>query len=71
MSAQPLDFAARMWRGATAMITMQEDEIGGQIERIGKELADIIAFVHDPAEQAMFSETDTPDDIEPKMIDDE
>ncbi|MFQ5958245.1 MAG: c-type cytochrome, partial [Alphaproteobacteria bacterium] len=43
----PFDFAARMWRGAAAMIALQEEAMGAQIEFTGDELADIIAFVHD------------------------
>jgi len=57
------DFAARMWRGANAMIMMQEDELGEQIEMSGEELASIIAFVHDADEQAKFSEDDIPENI--------
>lgn len=59
----PFEFAARMWRGASAMVMMQEEELGGQIELTGQELADIIAFAHDPEEQAKFSEADIPADI--------
>jgi mono/diheme cytochrome c family protein len=51
-----LDFVARMWRGAEAMIFMQQQELGVQIEFTGQELADIIAFVHDPREPQKFSE---------------
>ncbi len=61
------DFAAKMWRGAPAMIAMQEDEMGGQIELSGDELAAIIAFVHDADEQAKFSQADIPHDIEEMM----
>ncbi len=61
------DFAARMWRGAPAMIAMQEDELGGQIELNGEELAAIIAFAHDPKEQAKFSEADVPEKFLKKL----
>ncbi len=61
------DFAARMWRGAPAMIAMQEEELGEQIELTGEELAAIIAFVHDGEEQAKFSQADIPHDIEELM----
>lgn len=61
------DFAAGMWRGAAAMIMMQEDELGAQIELTGAELAAIIAFVHDADEQAKFSQADIPHDIEEMM----
>jgi mono/diheme cytochrome c family protein len=55
-----LDFVARMWRGAEAMIFMQQQELGVQIDFTGQELADIIAFVHDPEERRKFSEEDFP-----------
>jgi cytochrome c551/c552 len=55
-----LDFVARMWRGAEAMIFMQQQDLGAQIDFTGQELADIIAFVHDPEEQRKFSEEDVP-----------
>jgi mono/diheme cytochrome c family protein len=52
----PLDFVARMWRGAEPMIFMQQQELGVQIDFTGQELADIIAFVRDPSERRKFSE---------------
>ena len=52
----PLDFVARMWRGAEPMIFMQQQELGVQIDFTGQELADIIAFVRDPRERRKFSE---------------
>jgi len=63
----PFDFAARMWRGADAMITLQEAEIGFQIEIDGDELADITAFAHDIGEQRKFSESDIPRSIRRMM----
>ena len=63
----PFEFAARMWRGAGAMVALQEDELGGQIDLTGEELADIIAFVHDAAEQTRFSMSDVPEEIEEMM----
>jgi cytochrome c len=57
------DFAANMWRGAAAMIMMQEDELGEQIELSGEELAAIIAFIHDEDEQKLFSKDDIPEEI--------
>ena len=52
----PLDFVARMWRGAEPMIFMQQQELGVQIDFTGQQLADIIAFVRDPRERRKFSE---------------
>ena len=63
----PFDFAARMWRGAEAMVELQRDELGEVIELEGEELASIIAFVHDAEEQAKFSEADIPEEIEAMM----
>ena len=56
------EFAARMWRGAGAMIAMQEDEaFGGQIELSGQELADLVAFAHDEKEQAELTADQIPE----------
>ncbi len=59
----PFDFAAKMWRGAAVMIAVQEEALGYQIEFTGQELANIIAFVHDDAEQHKFTEADIPSEI--------
>jgi len=64
----PFDFAARMWHGAPAMIAMQQHELGHQIQFTGDELADIVAFAHDAAEQAKFSKKDIPPDITKMMM---
>ncbi len=56
----PFEFTAKMWRGAEAMLYLQREELGEQIEFTGDELADIIAFVHHPEEQKKFSEADIP-----------
>lgn len=45
------EFAARMWRGAEAMVMMQQQLFGEQTQITGQELADIIAFAHSEAEQ--------------------
>ncbi len=63
----PFDFAARMWRGAAAMVELQEEELGEQIDLSGQELADVIAFVHDASEQAKLSEDDIPKSIAAMM----
>lgn len=56
----PFEFAAKMWRGAEAMIYLQREELGEQIELTGIELSDIIAFAHHDDEQKNFSEADIP-----------
>jgi mono/diheme cytochrome c family protein len=67
----PFDFFAKMWKGAEPMIAMQNDELGGQIEFTGQDLADIVAFVHNAAVQKTFSEDDIPADIKEHMQGDE
>lgn len=54
----PFDFAAKMWRGAPAMIAAQEGAFNSQIMFNGQELANIIAFVHDHRAQHLFTEAD-------------
>ena len=56
------EFTARMWRGAGAMIAMQEDEqFGGQIELSGQDIADLVAFTHDEDEQAHLTVDQIPE----------
>ena len=55
------EFAARMWRGAEAMIALQEDLLGEVISLNGQELADLVAFAHDEAEQARLTEDQIPE----------
>ena len=52
------------------MIVLQEMELGYQIEFTGQELANIVRFLHDPEEQARFSEDDIPELIRDWMVDD-
>jgi len=55
------DFAARMWRGAPAMIELQEMDLGYQIRLTGDELAHLAAFANDPAEQKKLLEEQVPE----------
>jgi mono/diheme cytochrome c family protein len=57
----PLDFAARMWRGSMAMAILQSSELGYQIDLTGAEIADLAAFAATLSEQATFSEADIPE----------
>ncbi len=58
---EPLEFAARMWRGAVAMTVLQSTEFGYQIDMTGDEIADLAAFAASPDVQADFSEEDIPE----------
>jgi len=67
----PFDFVAKMWRAAPAMIAAQNDELGHQILFTGQELADIIAFVHDPKTQKTFTLNDVPEKVRAKIMSDD
>lgn len=54
------EFAARMWRGAPAMVQLQEDVLGDVITLTGQDLADMVAFAHDEAEQQNLSSDQIP-----------
>ncbi len=51
----PFDFFAKMWRGARQMIDFQEQQLGYQIGLRGDEIADMMAFLYDQAEQDKFT----------------
>ncbi len=64
----PFELVAKMWRMAPAMIAAQEEVLGHQILFSGEEIADIIAFVHDDAQQHEFTAAMLPPDVK-KMMD--
>jgi len=68
-SANLLDFAARMWRGASAMQELQSIELGYRIELTGNEIGDLAAFASDPAAQSGFSIEEIPDLLKDWFID--
>ncbi len=57
----PLDFVARMWRGAPAMLDLQAIELGYQIELTAGELADLAVFANDAGAQSDFTLQDVPE----------
>ena len=59
----PFEFVARMWTMAPAMIPAQHEAFGKQITFTGEEIANIIAFVHDDAQQHQFKESMIPPKI--------
>lgn len=59
----PFELAAKMWTMAPYMIAAQEDELGEQITFTGAELGDIVAFLHDDAEQHKFTEESLSDEL--------
>jgi len=67
-SVDLLDFMARMWRGAFAMIELQGMELGYQLDFSGEELGHIAAFLADSGMQKKFRERDVPDLIRDMFI---
>lgn len=59
--AGPFEFSARMWRGAQAMIALQQKDLGYRIDLTGSELGDITAFAHSAPEQLKFKDADIPE----------
>lgn len=67
----PLDFAARIWQGAAAMVALQEAELGYQIELTGGDIADLAAFAESHTEQGMFREDAIPEVMRGWTVDDQ
>jgi hypothetical protein len=59
------EFAARMWRGASAMVQLQDDLLGEVISLSGQDLADLVAFAHDESEQRKLDAAQIPDRFRP------
>lgn len=56
----PLDFSARMWRGAPAMTALQAIELGYVIDLDAQDIADLAAFAASPEEQSLLTLDSTP-----------
>ena len=65
----PLDFAARMWKGAEAMAALQAMEFGYVIDLTGRDIADLAAFAENHEEQARFTEAEIPETIRDWTLD--
>ncbi|MHA1536307.1 MAG: c-type cytochrome [Alphaproteobacteria bacterium] len=63
----PFELIAKMWRAAPAMIAAQEEAFGEQITFTGAQIAHIIAFLHDDAQQHKFTEAMIPPKIKKAM----
>lgn len=57
----PLDFAARMWRGARAMSMLQSLNFGYQIDVTAGDIADLAAFVASDEARGQFAEEHVPE----------
>lgn len=67
----PLDFAARMWRGAPAMIELQSVELGYTIQLTADEIADLAAFHADRDAQKALTEASLPENIRNGLLDEQ
>lgn len=68
-AVDPLDFAARMWRGAPAMIELQAIELGYTIYLTADDIADLAAFAADRDAQRGLSVEDLPATIRSGLLD--
>ena len=64
-----LNFVARMWWGAQAMLELQNLELGYEIQLDGNEIADLAAFAYSTEAQRGFSMQEIPELLQPLMID--
>jgi len=62
-------FAAAMWEGASAMLSLQLTELGYQIGVTGNELRDLAGFASDLETQGTFSLDYIPANFRPWIID--
>ncbi len=65
----PLEFAARMWRGAPAMIELQSIELGYTIYLEADDIANLAAFAADRDAQKVLSIDDLPETIRGGLLD--
>lgn len=65
----PLDFAARIWRGAPAMIELQSVELGYAIDLTADEIANLAGFAADAAEQKKLTIDQLPEGMRDSLLD--
>lgn len=65
----PLEFAARMWRGAPAMIELQSIELGYTIYLTADDISNIAAFAADRDAQKVLTMDDLPETIRSGLLD--
>jgi len=68
-SIDPLDFSARMWRGAPAMVELQSVELGYPIDLTGDDIGDLAAFASDRAEQRLLTLETVPEPMRDSLLD--
>ena len=68
-AADPVDFAARMWRGAPAMIELQSIELGYTIHLTADEIGALAAFAADRQAQKALTPEALPDSVREGVLD--
>lgn len=68
-AADPLEFAARMWRGAPAMIELQSVELGYTIYLTADEIANLAAFSADREAQRHLTPDSLPESLANSLLD--
>ena len=68
-AADPLDFAARMWRGAPAMIELQSIELGYTIDLSADDIGDLAAFAADRQAQKALTADSLPESVRAGLLD--
>jgi mono/diheme cytochrome c family protein len=65
----PLDFSARMWRGASAMTALQSIELGYVIDLEAQDIADLAAFAANAEEQSLMTLQSVPESLRDWFLD--
>lgn len=65
----PVEFAARMWRGAAAMVELQNLELGYVIDMSADDIVNLAAFTADSDEQKKLKATDIPQEMRDSILD--
>jgi mono/diheme cytochrome c family protein len=64
----PLEFAARIWRGAPAMVEFQSLELGYVIDLSGDDIADLAAFAASRMEQKKLADSAIPENMRDQLL---
>lgn len=67
--ADPLEFAARMWRGAPAMVEFQSVELGYVIDLSADDIAHLAAFSASRDEQKLLTSEAVPAEMRDSLLD--
>ncbi len=69
VKADPLEFAARMWRGAPAMVEFQSLELGYVIDLSGVDIGHLAAFIAARDEQKKLLDSAIPEPMRNSLLD--